>query len=90
MSTESKMPLTAREAHYHRLDSWKEIAQFLNRDVRTVQRWEQTGGLPVHRVVQEGHKRSSVYAFESELAAWLGPDATNPLPQKGLSNQRFP
>ncbi len=33
-----------------RLNSWKEIARFLNHDVRTVMRWEKTGGLPVHRM----------------------------------------
>ena len=33
-----------------RLDSWKEIANYLQRTVRTVQRWEQTRGLPVYRL----------------------------------------
>src|ERR1700679_3188686 len=32
-----------------RLDSWKEIATYLNRDVTTVQRWEKREGMPVHR-----------------------------------------
>jgi len=32
------------------LDSWKEIARYLNRDIRTIQRWEHTKGLPVHRL----------------------------------------
>ena len=40
-----------------RLDSWKEIATFLNRGVRTVQRWEATEGLPVrrhqHRIIKK-------------------------------------
>ena len=31
----------------HRLESWKEIAAYLGRDVRTAQRWERLGGLPV-------------------------------------------
>ena len=31
------------------LDSWKEIAAYLRRDIRTVQRWEKQEGLPVHR-----------------------------------------
>jgi hypothetical protein len=30
------------------LGSWKEIAAYLGRDVRTVQRWEKKEGLPVH------------------------------------------
>ena len=44
-----------------RLDSWKEIAAFLRRDVRTVQRWEKKEGLPVYRHQHE--KLGSVYAF---------------------------
>jgi Tol biopolymer transport system component len=52
-----------------RLDSWKEIAEYLKRDVRTVQRWEQTRGLPVRRVPGGGH--AAVYALQPELEAWL-------------------
>jgi TolB-like protein/Flp pilus assembly protein TadD len=52
-----------------RLDSWKEIATFLRRDVRTVQRWEKNEGLPVHRHQHE--KLGSVYAFPSEITAWV-------------------
>src|SRR5512133_3620459 len=51
-----------------RLDSWKEIAGYLRRDVRTVQRWEKEEGLPVHRL-QHG-KLGSVYAHPAELDAW--------------------
>ncbi|MGH9628855.1 MAG: hypothetical protein ACRD7E_11070, partial [Bryobacteraceae bacterium] len=52
-----------------RLNSWKEIGEYLKRDVRTVQRWEQTRGLPVRRVPGKGH--AAVYAFKLELDAWL-------------------
>jgi TolB-like protein/tetratricopeptide (TPR) repeat protein len=52
-----------------RLDSWKEIATYVKRDVSTVQRWEKREGMPVHRHVHD--KRGSVYAFGSELDAWL-------------------
>lgn len=51
------------------LDSWKEIASYVRRDVSTVQRWEKREGMPVHRHVHD--KRGSVYAFSSELDAWL-------------------
>jgi len=51
------------------LDSWKEIAAYLHRDVKTVQRWEKREGMPVHRHVHD--KRGSVYALSSELDAWL-------------------
>ena len=51
-----------------RLDSWKEIAVYLRRDVRTVQLWEKKEGLPVHR---HFHKRlGSIFAFRSEIDHW--------------------
>jgi TolB-like protein/Tfp pilus assembly protein PilF len=50
------------------LDSWKEIAAYLGRDVTTVQRWEKCEAMPVHRHVHD--KRSSVYALTSELDVW--------------------
>ena len=52
-----------------RLDSWKEIAAHLHRDVTTVQRWEKREGMPVHRHLHD--RMGSVYAFSSELDAWL-------------------
>jgi Tol biopolymer transport system component len=51
-----------------RLDSWKAIASYLGRGVRTVQRWEREEGLPVHRLAHE--KRGSVYAYRPEVDAW--------------------
>src|SRR5262245_44667757 len=51
-----------------RLDSWKEIAAFLGRGIRTVQRWEREEGLPVHRLLHD--KRGSIYAPRAELTAW--------------------
>jgi hypothetical protein len=51
------------------LNSWKEVATYLGRGVRTVQRWEQELGLPVRR--PRGKSRSAVIAFKSELDAWL-------------------
>jgi TolB-like protein/Flp pilus assembly protein TadD len=52
-----------------RLDSWKEIAAYLSRDVTTVQRWEKREGMPVHR--HQHDRMGSVYAFGSELGAWV-------------------
>src|SRR5690349_6822115 len=51
-----------------RLDSWKEIAAYLGRGVRTVQRWEREEQLPVRRLPHA--KRDSVYADREELARW--------------------
>jgi Tol biopolymer transport system component len=56
------------EAPDDRLDSWKEIAAYLRRDVTTVQRWERREGMPVRRHTHD--KLGSVYAFRSELDAW--------------------
>ena len=50
------------------LVSWKEIAAYVKRDVRTVQRWERLRGLPIRRF-PGGHRRA-VYAVRSELDAW--------------------
>lgn len=50
------------------LTSWKEIAAFFNREVRTVQRWEKEEGLPVHRHLHR--RQSSVYAYPEELQSW--------------------
>ena len=50
------------------LDSWKEIAAYLQRDVRTVQRWERLEALPVHRHFHD--RRGSVYAYRAELDRW--------------------
>ena len=62
-----------------RLDSWKDIATHLRRDVSTVQRWEKREQMPVHRHLHD--KLGSVYAFRSELDAWSrGRAAPHPEP----------
>ena len=50
------------------LESWKEIASFLKRGVRTVQRWEREEGLPVHR--HQHGKRGTVFALPKEIQSW--------------------
>ena len=52
-----------------RFDSWKEIAEYLGREVRTVIRWEKERGLPVHRI--PGGKRGGVFAQQEEIDRWL-------------------
>ncbi len=61
-----------------RLDSWKEIAAYLNRDVTTVQRWEKREGMPVHRHLHD--RMGSVYASRAELDAWT--QSRNPASQE--------
>jgi tetratricopeptide (TPR) repeat protein len=51
-----------------RLESWKEIAVFFDRDEKTVRRWERDLGLPVHRL--PGVSKGRVYAFANELSEW--------------------
>jgi TolB-like protein/Flp pilus assembly protein TadD len=52
-----------------RLESWGEIATYLHREIRTVQRWERNLGLPVHRL--RVGKQASVFAYPSELDKWF-------------------
>src|SRR5881227_3708524 len=51
-----------------KLESWGEIAAYLRREIRTVQRWETYQRLPVRRL-QIG-KLGTVYAYRSELDRW--------------------
>jgi TolB-like protein len=55
-----------------RLDYWQEIAKYLGREVRTVQRWEREKSLPVRRLRGEGEdNQPRVFAYKSEIDAWL-------------------
>jgi TolB-like protein len=64
-----------------RLESWKEISEYLNRAVRTVQRWEETKRLPVRRL--PGGERARVFALRSELDAWWNSRGIQNLPNVG-------
>ncbi|HEY4357550.1 MAG TPA: tetratricopeptide repeat protein [Acidobacteriaceae bacterium] len=70
------LPIASNLKPRTRLDSWKEIGQYLNRDPRTAQLWEKNEGLPVHRVQHQ--TRSSVYAYTAEIDAWLSERAPQP------------
>jgi TolB-like protein/tetratricopeptide (TPR) repeat protein len=61
-----------------RLDSWKDIAAYLGREVRTVQRWALARSLPVHRL-PGGGSRPRVFSHKSEIDAWMraGPLTTS-------------
>src|SRR5499427_6704288 len=50
------------------LESWKQIAAYLDRSERTVRRWEACEGLPVYR--HEHEKQDTVFAYRHELEAW--------------------
>jgi Tol biopolymer transport system component len=61
------MPSQIQEKN--RLDGWKAISDHLGWHPRTVMRWEQLRGLPVHRV--PGGQRNAVFAFRQEIDDWL-------------------
>jgi len=58
--------------------SWKEIAVFLNRDVRTCLRWEKNLNLPVHRINKKS-THSKVFAYRNEIEDWLQEKANSTL-----------
>jgi tetratricopeptide (TPR) repeat protein len=71
------MPLVQEvKAPNRRLDSWKEIAAFFDRDERTVKRWEKERSLPVHRL--PGGSRARVFAFTGELERWMHSMGSSP------------
>ena len=51
-----------------RLDSWKSIADYLDRSPRTVQRWHACHELPVHHF---GGLKGSVFAYGEEIDRWM-------------------
>src|SRR5580765_1650161 len=62
-------PTTSPDQPGKRLESWKEIAGYLNRHVTTVRRWERHEALPVHR--HRHAKLGSIYAYTNELDSWF-------------------
>src|SRR5229473_514598 len=69
-----------------RLESWGEIAAYLRREIRTVQRWERYQGLPVRRLLIG--KLGSVYAYRSELDKWYR--ERQPQPENGEEDTEKP
>lgn len=67
-----------------RLEGWKQIAAYLKRDVRTVQRWEKTERLPVRR--QMHHKLANVLAFTDELDRWMDQRCSLPNEMAGTTS----
>jgi hypothetical protein len=68
----TQLPLVKMSAQMpsacERLDSWKEIASYLRRSVRCVQRWEKNEGLPILR-----HRHAhgaTIYTYRHELDDW--------------------
>lgn len=70
-----------------RLDSWKQIAAYLDKSERTVRRWQETEGLPVHK--HQHQQRGSVWAYRQELDAWRDGRLVLPQPLNGDSPDGF-
>ncbi len=70
------------------LTSWKDIARYMGKGVRTVQRWEQDFGLPVRR--PKGSSKKAVLARPRDLDVWVamrcGSRAELGLPAKSQSH----
>lgn len=92
MTTQDHKPKAKVEAlsPADRLDYWQEIAKYLGREVRTVQRWEREKSLPVRRLSGDrDDNQPRVFAYKSEIDAWvarqsgraLSPDASGPTPR---------
>ncbi len=60
----------------NRLESWKQIAAHLNKSERTVRRWHETEGLPVHK--HQHQQKGSVWAYPNELQEWLAARIVRP------------
>jgi hypothetical protein len=64
----TKVRSAVRNTPQKTLESWKQIAAYLERSERTVRRWETTEKLPVHR--REHEKQDTVFAYKHEIDAW--------------------
>jgi DNA-binding transcriptional regulator YiaG len=65
------------------LNSWKEVARFVGISVRTVQRWEQYAGLPVHRPARK--LRSPIVAIPEEVERWLNSECSTSIERSHAS-----
>jgi phage terminase Nu1 subunit (DNA packaging protein) len=56
-------------AKRHSLQAWKEVAAYVGRGVRTVQRWEEELGMPIHR--PGNGARTTVFALVAQVDEWM-------------------
>lgn len=68
-----------------RLESWKAIARYIGRSVRTARRWEAEEGMPVHRQMHKA--QGTVYAIRDELDRWRDGRA---VPTRGMVESLAP
>lgn len=60
--------LPSHEGPDQLLEAWKDIAAYMRRDIRTVQRWEKSLELPIYRL--QDSRSGPVFAYKRELDAW--------------------
>ena len=63
------LPFTTEGSMSEFLTTWKGIAAYLGKGVRTVQRWEEELDLPVRRPV--GSDRNAIFALRPEIDEWM-------------------
>lgn len=68
------------------LTCWKDIANYMGKGVRTVQRWEQELGLPVRRPL--GSSKKAVLARPADLDAWVALRCGSRAPLRAVSNDK--
>lgn len=68
------------------LNSWKEVASYLGRGVRTVQRWEKMG-LPVRRL--GNGSRAPIVAFTGDIDRWMQQARSSGLTDPAMVEQVF-
>src|ERR1700674_4860392 len=88
ISSDESRPSGDEPAANGRLDSWKEIAAYLRRSVRSAKRWEKEEQLPVHRHLHG--KRDSVYAYRTELDGWWTNRGAKLTDQNGVKDAASP
>ena len=71
------------------LTCWKDIARYMGKGVRTVQRWEQQMALPIRRPNGAGFK-GPVAASPAELDQWLRSHWSERRPHKSLRTEGDP
>lgn len=83
------MKRNRQAAQPHFLSGWKDIAKYLGKGVRTVQRYEGQFGLPVRR--PSGHSRGSVVAMKPELDVWVqsSPLSSSPVSKAATDSQHL-
>jgi Tol biopolymer transport system component len=80
--------MTGSTEELDRLESWKQIAAHLNKSERTVRRWHELEGLPVHK--HQHRQRGSVWAYRSELDQWLADRTIRPEEPSLLPRRKWP